>query len=477
MKENPKDKAKTIGDFWEKNSGNEVKIFTDKLIEFCSKKLNYCNYLDHAGNYILVKVSRNSIIEEAKIETLQQEIKHYLKDEKKEKHVWAAFANRDLLTKHFMDLLEVIPEINFNQSSKNKAFFYYRNGVVKITEKSCELISYENFQGKVWKQQINNREFLNCNLMYEDAVFNRFLKNISGNNVDRYNSIFSILGYILHPYKDSSFTKAVILLDSNIDFTGTANGGTGKSILAKAVGYITTTLFKDGKRYNPNESFVYDDVRPYHRVLYFDDVKKNFPFDEFYATITGGMRVTKKYKDASFIPPELSPKLFISSNYMVRGTGGDTDERRRIEFEVSPFYSISHTPKDDFGHTFFDDWDTQEWALFDVMMLRSVNYFIKHGVVSAPNINLSENKIKLLTDPDFVTFLDGTISYNARYDKAILIDDFRRICPKFRITLTSIEFKRWLDQWARFKGLDVLHSKSNGKAYVTFIEKINPEQE
>src|SRR4051812_30739709 len=84
----------TEGEFWtiivnERNV--TITIETEKLIDFCSKELGFYNYVEHTGNYILVRVKRKCIIEESRIEEVKQAIKHYLRKEKKLENVWAEF--------------------------------------------------------------------------------------------------------------------------------------------------------------------------------------------------------------------------------------------------------------------------------------------------------------------------------------------------------------------------------------------------
>lgn len=460
--------------FWEVNSPKKgqvvVSIFPDKLIEFCSKKLGFYNFVDYSGNYLLVRLSRGSIIEVVKPEDIKQEIKKYLRDVKNEEDVWAEFAKRNWITENFRNLLEKIPEINFNLSTKTEAYYFFRNTVAKVNTFGISFINYEDFKGTVWKGQIIDRDFKPMKDAPK-AVFNQFLKNICNQDKERYYSLISIIGYLLHPYKDPSETKAIILIDEKIDSSGKAFGGTGKSVIAQALGQITPTVWKDGKKYNPNEVFVFDDIRPHHRLLYFDDVKKNFPFEEFYSLITGNLKINRKYQDSTLIPFSLTPKLLISSNYMVMGTGGTTDERRRIDFELYPYYTMDKRPKDEFGHIFFDEWSIEEWQLFYSLMLGFVNYFIQNGIKYPPQINVKENRLKVQTDHEFVIFMDGTIQLGVAYDKAQLLNDFIEVSPKHR-NLSKIQFKWWIDDWAFVRGYISDNRKSNGKAIVRF-DKIN----
>lgn len=102
-------------------------------------------------------------------------------------------------------------------------------------------------------------------------------------------------------------------------------------------------------------------------------------------------------------------------------------------------------------------------------MVSCVSFFMINGLINPPQINLAENKLKMATDHEFVLFMDGTIQPNSTYDKAVLSDDFKSLCPSQR-SLSAISFKKWIDSWAKHRGLFVQHFKSNGRAMVTFLE-------
>lgn len=459
-------------EFWHfetKNNKTVAVIDKDKLIDFCSQRLGYYNYVEYSGIYILVKVERKSVIKETRPEDLKQDIKRYIRDDIKQEKVWAAFASLNIVTDNFISLLDTLPSANFNISKKGEAYFFYQNGVVAVNNNGCKITPYEEFSGTVWKEQIRKRDFIKAGNEWSNAVFNAFLKNVSGKDDNRYLSLISIIGYLLHPYKDSSFTKAVILLDENVDFSGAAHGGTGKSLISKALEQITSVCCKDGKKYNPNEIFGFDDIKPYHRILYFDDVKKNFNFEEFYPFITGQLKVNRKYRDSINIPFDLTPKLLISSNYMIKGSGG-SDARRKIEFEIAPYYSTTLAPKDEFGHIFFEEWDVKEWILFDNLMLRCVWTFINNGITMPPMINLKENKLKMDTNPDFIVFIDQVIEIEVPVDKTQLLEEFKRLCPDHR-NLSGIAFKKWIDIWAEDRNYLADHYKSNGYAMLRVSTK------
>jgi len=92
-------------------------------------------------------------------------------------------------------------------------------------------------------------------------------------------SLESTLGYLIHSYKDKTDQKAIIFNDQEID--DNPNGGSGKSLMLAALGYFRRVVKIDGKAFNPGKSdFVYQRVNLDSQILAFDDVKRNFDFEQ-----------------------------------------------------------------------------------------------------------------------------------------------------------------------------------------------------
>jgi hypothetical protein len=106
-----------------------------------------------------------------------------------------------------------------------------------------------------------------------------FIWFISGQEVERYDTMKSVIGYMLHSYKTSANNKAIILNDETI--SDNPNGGSGKGILINAIGYMKKVSTIDGKTFDFNKSFPYQTVSSDCQVLAFDDVRKNFDFESF----------------------------------------------------------------------------------------------------------------------------------------------------------------------------------------------------
>lgn len=437
------------------------------------------------GAYELVKIIRNSILKRVDYEDMMQILKEKIVYIDHREDVWEEFLEGQYLVRTTDLAMKRIMDVKLNIATKDESFYFFENGVVSVKKDQIELIPYEDFTGFVFEDQIIQHE-IEIGSENPKNIFNQFLWKVSDEKRARYDQLSSAIGYLVHSYKDPSNTKAIILVDEVLDFAGEANGGTGKTLISKAVSKIIPSLHKDGKSIvKSGNRFFYQDVNIGHRVMVIDDVNPYFNFEDFYSVVTGDLIVEQKGKQSYTIPFELSPKLLITSNYVVKGSGGSSDERRRVEIEIAPYFSIEHTPIDEFGCRFFDDWDTKEWNEFYNQMFHYCQKYIKNGIMVCAPINLIENKLKSETSMDFVEFADMNFEFSEevdsfKEDKTQLFDAFR---DKYKVdsrNLTPITFKKWLDRYAKTRKLIINHIKSNGKIFVELIKPkenpINPVQ-
>ncbi len=77
----------------------------------------------------------------------------------------------------------------------------------------------------------------------------------------------------------------------------------------------------NGKSFSFDKSFAYQTVSADTQILVFDDVQKNFKFENLFSIITEGITLEKKNKDAFKIPVSKSPKILITTNYTIGGVG------------------------------------------------------------------------------------------------------------------------------------------------------------
>ena len=268
--------------------------------------------------------------------------------------------------------------------------------------------------------------------------------------MDRQFSLISTMGYLLHRYKDSTQAKVIILVDEQISMDGEGNGGTGKTIIATAISKLRKMVSIDGRNFTWNR-FSLEVVDLDTNVVFFDDVKEKFIFENLYSIITTGMDVEKKNKSRFHIPFEDSPKIIIGSNYTVKGTGGHSEQRRKFTVEISNYYGKHLSPDVEFGHTFFEQWDVVEWNKFDNFMINATQTFLKNGLIEYEHINLPERELMSNTNPDFVNYIECQIfEIGTNYNLKIYFDDFIENNPQFR-NLFPRTFNKWLVTYFKYK--------------------------
>src|SRR5690606_34159818 len=287
----------------------------------------------------------------------------------------------------FLSLLDTT-DVELKEDTKNLCYLYYKNCVLEVSKDSVREIDYIDINGYVWKRQIIDREFKKFD--HHDSVYRKFIWLISGKSVPRYNSLKSVIGYLLHSYKTSANNKAIIFNDETI--SENPNGGSGKGLFWNALKHMKKVSAIDGKTFEFTKSFPYQTVSTDTQILVFDDVKKNFNFESLFSLITEGITLEYKGQDAIQIPVEKSPKILITTNYTLGGIGG-SHERRKFEIEMSSYFNSKHTPLDEFGHMLFGDWDDDEWLRFDNYMVNCVQYYLENGLVSHAFNNLETRKL------------------------------------------------------------------------------------
>ena len=253
---------------------------------------------------------------------------------------------------------------SFIADTKDTAYLYYKNCVVRVTKNDVSSIDYIDVEGYVWKDHVINRMYKTCD--YNDSDYKTFINNISAKDSERTTSMESTIGFLMHGHKNLSYCPAVILNDEVI--SDNPEGGTGKGIFMNALSHMKKLVTIDGKAFTFERSFAYELASVDTLILCFDDVKKYFSFERLFSVVTEGLTLEKKNKDAIKIPFSKSPKISITTNYAIKGTG-NSFARRKWELELHQHYNKSFSPLDEFGRLLFGDWDATEWWKFDNYMI------------------------------------------------------------------------------------------------------------
>lgn len=470
-KEIDKHKSKLSTDeFWYYTDKDVIKLATFRFKKYLENNNISKYYPSEDGGFLFIKKDSNFIKE-----FNENRIKDYtLSDllDRGEIDAYELCANSMLTFNHkYLSMLST-SQLDIQRDTKTEGYIYYSNTAVRITKDKTELIPYSKLNGLVWEDQVINREFTPQD---ESAgEFKTFIWKISGENKERYYTFKSVIGYLMHSYQNEGKPKVIIFNDEMI--SDVPNGGSGKGLIHKALSHIKKLSTINGKGFDPSTQFAYQTVDTDTQILLFDDIDRNFKFENLFSLITEGLTIEKKGKDAIKIPFNKSPKISITTNYTVKGEGS-SHVRRVFEVEMSGHFNDQHTPENEFGHLLFSDWDLEEWGKFDNYMLRCVQYYLNNGLVESKTINLQERKLRNETSVDFVAFMDA-FEWDAsrRFVKTELKDLFiaENEELKYAKWFTSNKFNKWVKLYVDTR-LDVAMTvgKSQGATWRT-IEKIKP---
>ena len=380
---NPEDK------FWSKNQDGKISLNNFKFKRFLEMHNFFKNRPNENSSFNIIK--KNGIFLEIQDETdIKDFVLNYVLDNELGEDIFNLLTTR--LTIFKRDYLSMIEskKIEVLKDTKDIAYLFYNNGVVEVKKDTQELKEYKDYGLSIWKDQIIDRNYIESD--HHESEFRTFIWKISGENVERYNTFQSVIGYLVHSYKSNGNNKAIILNDEMI--SDEPNGRSGKGLFWNALKHMKKVQSIDGKKFSFNDPFPYQSIKTDCQVLVFDDVKPNFQFINLFSVITEGIEITYKGKDTIKLPVEDSPKILITTNYVLKGTGGSHDARK-FEVELSSFFNANYAPKDYFGHMFFDDWDESEFARFDCYMIECLKKYLKNGLMSYDSISLPFKKLEV----------------------------------------------------------------------------------
>ena len=336
-------------------------------------------------------IKKNDIFLEIKDDfEVKDFVLNYVENEIQSKPVYNLMTSKtNIFKRDFLSMIQS-KEISLLRDKKDICYLFYENGVVEVKKDSQILKPYSDFGLSIWKDQVIKRNYIDSD--HHQSKYREFIWKISGENVDRYNTFQTVIGYLIHSYKSKSDNKAIVLNDEMI--SDEPNGRSGKGLFWNSIKQLKKVQSIDGKKFSFSDPFPYQGIKTDCQVLVFDDVKPNFAFINLFSVITEGIEITYKGKDTIKLPVEDSPKILITTNYVLKGTGGSHDARK-FEVELSSFFNANYTPKDYFGHMFFDDWDAEEYARFDCYMIECLKKYLKNGLMSYESISLPFKKLEV----------------------------------------------------------------------------------
>lgn len=443
--------------FWDKSEKGVIRIVHILFKQFLEDNGFYKFCPEGGKNYIFVKVTNNLIDHTSEKEIKDFILTHLL--ELDDIAVYNYFAdNTRFFKEEFLSMISTI-DIFFIEDTKDASYLYYRNCAVQVTKDEVKSIDYLDLGGYVWKDHVIDRNFSMCDVT-SACNYRQFIRNICGNDDGRVESMESTIGFLMHGYKNLSFCPAVILNDEVI--SDNPEGGTGKGLFMNALANMKKVVTIDGKSFTFERSFAYQLVSADTQILVFDDVKKYFDFERLFSVVTEGLTLEKKNKDAIKIPFSKSPKIAITTNYAIKGSG-NSFARRKWELELHQYYSKSFTPLDEFGKLMFGDWNDDDWCEFDNYMIGCLKSYLHTGLVRSKFVNLKIRQLSAETAHDFIEWCglvegqpkNNTLEPGIRLYKNELYNDFVNeypdYGPKSKMTISRTKFYKWLVAYGLFK--------------------------
>ncbi len=444
--------------FWTKIKGRVV-IDNLKFKYWLERNGFYKHYPEGSDHFIFIK-QENNLIDNVTNAKIKDFVIYYLLTVE-DTSVYQFLTGMPKFFKE--DFLNILGSANivFKKDEINKAYLYFKNYALEISKEEVKTIDYIDLNGYVWKKQIIDFDYKKVD--FDGCDFERFIKNISDKNENKINAFKTAIGYLLHSFNSVSKTMAIIFNDEFI--SDNPEGGTGKGIIVNAISKLKNVAVIDGKNFRFDSSFPYQTVSADTQLIVFDDVKKDFEFQNLFSVITEGITLEKKNKDAIKIPKDKSPKVAITTNYSIKGQG-NSNERRKWELELSKHYSRTHTPEDEFKHALFEGWDELEWSKFYSFMIDCLQLYLSKGLIAGQFSNIGLRKFIAETSHEFYEWAtDGNIPTEIKINRAEKYNQFLGEYPDFKKFLSQKKFSAWIDNYAKYIGLDVLKGKTNGERW------------
>lgn len=460
--------------FWTKSDKGVVSLVHYELKTFLENS-GYRKYTPEGNKgFIFVRINQN-LIEMCTEDDIKDFVLDHILNNFQDLSVYNYFADKTrFFREDFLSMLESV-SIYFVEDTKDEAYLYFRNGVVKVTKDKTVLLNYEDLGGYVWSDQVIQRDFKFC--PSDECDYKTFIRNIGGNDDQRVASIESTIGFILHAFKNGGYCPAVIINDEVI--SENPEGGTGKGLFMNGISRMKKAVTIDGKSFSFDKSFAYQLVSTDTQVLVFDDVKKNFDFERLFSVVTEGITVERKNKDAIKIPFHKSPKVVITTNYAIQGKG-NSFERRKWEMEFKQFYTKDFTPQDEFGRLLFNDWNEKDWCAFDNYMIKLLQSYLKTGLVKCNFVNLKERKFRAETNAEFAEWVHEfgptLMPINHRFRPDDVFDKFIADNNGMFRMLSKQRFNSWLRTYCLYlTGMNPIESRDGAGKSMVFPSKSNKQ--
>ena len=264
-----------------------------------------------------------------------------------------------------------------------------------------------------------NRHFIDTKEPFEKGTpqtpFANFIKDIctkkdGETDTARLKALISVIGYMCID-RHETVAKIIVTTENNID--GKAQGGSGKSLIAKGVSYVQNTHIIGCKDLNQKHEFKYQSVTKHNRNLVFDDIRPDFDFTNLFNIPTEGMNINKKFMPEFVLAGMNAPKVMITANQALQDFGDDSTARRRFDMEIYKYFNKEYTPEQKYER-FFDNWTSGDWSRFYGFILYCVLFYMYNGLCEYESDTKTYRQLLLLIDMDGIDCLRYILTDEAK---------------------------------------------------------------
>lgn len=470
----PEQEEETEFYFWERSSRGALKLNFYEAKSFLETN-GFFRYEIDTSKYIFVRII-NNIVEEVDLVHIKDFTLDYL-EAIGEIEVYNMVAENSKFRKDYINCIRK-KDIKWCKDIRDRGYLFFKNCFVEVNKEEIIKSDYKDLPGHIWKKQIIDRDFETAPFAdFENCDVARFSKLVSNNQPDRLNAYICSMGYLMHGFKTYANAKAIIYNDEVLSVDGEPEGRSGKGLTLKFVDAMRVCITLPGKSFNFDKETSLQRVSQDTQVVFLDDVKKSFDFENLFNWITDGIIIRKLYAGEVWVPFNDAPKFAITTNYTIKGDNNSHDDRR-FEIEIHPYFSPKHRPSDEFGREIFTGWDEKEWARFDNFMSWAMQLYLKEGLNRPNYVNLAMKKLVNKTNSDFVTFAENMFKSGERYEKK---EYFIKMKHEFiedpwysSKSYTPHRFNGWMKAYAIYKGWKYKESGS-GKKYLEFFKNDGDE--
>lgn len=463
--------AENIGTFWDVTPTKTkpiIEIMRARLVQFLEDNGFHLYFYDEKTNIFRFVRQSNGFVTEETSESIKKFIFDYvckLPDSfdgiDQESLLQTIINGSDkYFSKNSLEWLKRA-DIDFLKDDYNNAYFPFKNGVVKVDKDGSKLLTYSEVGKVIWRSQVIDFN-IDVDMDFDFALceFYKFMCKVCGDDEEKLLYLITIIGYLLHQYKDPSRPFAIILAEETEDEK--KGGGAGKGILVKALQSMSNIERVDGKNFKLDKNFAFQRVGIDTKIIAIEDVRKNVDFEGFYSIITEGITIEKKNQDELFLPYKDSPKIMFTTNYTISSVGGHAKRRQRV-FEFSNFFNSNNSPLDYFGHKLFDDWDLDEWNRFYNLFFTCVSLYLNNGVKEYANgEKLNRKHIKLSFGEEFLFWFDEQkdLQYDTHKPFKELYNNFLGINDYDKKDYSQKRFKKALEETCERFGYELNERKN-----------------